>query len=99
MGVLVPRTTDANASPYMRRSRICKQRLIGSNVLEAKQFFRRLKCREVPSWLCLLTRPAISQGFLWARLANDDTNDRKSAAHGGHVISAMLFWAGRIMGG
>src|SRR5215831_4521370 len=72
------RERRAQTFPYIRGSRICKQRLIGSSVLEAKPSFRRLKCREALSWLCLLIPPAISHGFLWERLTNDDPNDSMS---------------------
>ena len=56
-------TTEASAFPYMRGWKTCRERLIGQSVLEAKQFFRRAKCREVLSWPCLPILPVISQGF------------------------------------
>ena len=63
MVALVRPRTEASAFPYMRGWKTCRECLIGQSVLEAKQFFRRAKCREVLSWPCLPILPVISQGF------------------------------------
>src|SRR5262249_55405002 len=70
---LGPRTTGADAFPYTPRWKICRQRLIGWNTLEARQSSRPPKYREAPSWPCLPIPQAISRDFLWgSRPANDD---------------------------
>src|ERR1700741_2600733 len=67
---LLSPTTGASAFPYTRRSKICRQRLIGWSSLEARQFLRRPKYPEALSWQCLPIPQATLQDFLWESRGN-----------------------------
>src|SRR5216683_2907790 len=67
--------TAASAFRYMRKSKICKQRLIGWRSWAGRRSCHQPKCQAVPSWPCSPTQPAILPGFLWeSRLVNDSAN-------------------------